>query len=71
MGVQVTPPTWMELPGAVKSLNDIPMSVPVMVMVVPPSGGPYFGLKSEILGGAQSDPMVIGIALSHTPPGPE
>ena len=71
VGVQATPPTWMELPGAVKSLNDIPRSVPRMVIVVPPSGGPYFGLKSEILGAAQSDLIVIGIAPLHTPPGPE
>ena len=71
VGVQVTPPTWMKLPGTVKSLNDIPRSVPRMVIVVPPSGGPYFGLKSEILGAAQSDPIVIGIAALHTRPGPE
>ena len=55
----------MELPGAVKSLKEIPRSAPVIVMVVLPSGGPDFGLKSEILGPAQSDPTVIDIAL-HT-----
>jgi hypothetical protein len=42
-----------------------------MVMVVPPSGGPYCGSKPEILGAAQSDPVVIGVAALHTAPGPE
>ena len=43
------------LSGA-KSSIETPNSPPVMVMVVPPSRGPIFGLKSIITGGGQFDP---------------
>ena len=44
-----------------KSLKAIPRSVPVMVMVVPPSGGPDFGLKSIIVGGGHCEPIVARV----------
>ena len=50
----------------VKSLYVTPRSLPVMVMIVPPSIGPDLGLKSSITGAGQPDPSVIG-AASHVP----
>ena len=55
-GIQLTPPTWMEL--SVKSLKETPRSVPVMMIVVPPSGGPNLGVKSVIVGIGHCEPVV-------------
>ena len=40
-----------------KSSKVTPSSLPVMVIVVPPSMGPDFGLKSVITGGGQFNPL--------------
>ena len=82
MGVQVALPNRIELPAEVKSLKETPRFVPVMVMVVPPSGGPDFGVKSVIVGLGHCEPevkscdgqspvkvqvSVIPLGLSHQP----
>ena len=51
--------------SAAKSSNEIPNSLPTIVMVVPPSRGPVFGLKSSIAGAGQFDPSLT-MAPEHS-----
>ena len=64
LGIQGSSPITMLL--EVKSSKVTPRSLPVMVMVVPPSIGPDLGLKSVMIGAGQPDPSVISVA-SHAP----
>ncbi len=52
---------------AVKSLNVTPRFLPVIVVVVPPPGGPDFGEKFVIAGAGHCWPSVI-IAIEHSSP---
>ena len=58
IGVHKTPLTMMLL-GAEKSSKVTPRSVPVMVMVVPPLGGPEEGEILVITGPGHRPPMVL------------
>ena len=64
IGTQGTSPITMLFD--VKSSYVTPRSLPVMVMVVPPSIGPDLGIKSVMTGEGQPDPSIIG-ATSHAP----
>jgi hypothetical protein len=50
-----------------KSLKETPRSVPVIVMVVPPSGGPILGSKSVIVGLGHSEPVVARFCEGQSP----
>jgi hypothetical protein len=65
VGIQLIPPTWMEF--SAKSLKKTPRSVPVMMMVVPPLGGPNLGLKSLIVGLGHSEPVVARFCEGQSP----